>query len=43
MDSLVTILAGYMLDPLYVPVEVLLSYQDRSGIYDAILGHISLI
>ena len=30
-----------MLDPLYIPIEVLLSYQDRSGIYDAILGHIS--
>ena len=43
VDSLITILARYMLDPLYVPMEVLLSYQDRSGIYDAILGQISLI
>ncbi|RVW40893.1 hypothetical protein CK203_094286 [Vitis vinifera] len=31
VDSLITILARYMLDPLYVPMEVLLSYQDRSA------------
>ena len=42
-DSCVTILAEYMLDPLYVPIELLLSYQDRLDTYDAILGHISLI
>ena len=43
VDSHVTILVEYMLDPLYVPMELLLSYQDKSGTYDAILGHISLI
>ena len=42
-DSCVTILVEYMLDPLYVPIELLLSYQDRLDTYDAILGHISLI
>ena len=42
VDSHVTILAEYMLDLLYVPMELFLSYQDRSDIFDAILGHISL-
>ena len=42
-DSRVTILAEYMIDPLCVPMELSLSYQDRSDISDAILGHIFLI
>ena len=42
-DSRITISAEYMLDPLYVPMELFLSYQDRSDIFDAILGHIFLI
>ena len=41
-DSCVTILVEYMLDPLYVPMELFASYQDRSDIPDAILGHISV-
>ena len=43
VDSRFTLSVEYMLDPLYVPMELLLSYQDRSGAYDAILVHISLI
>ena len=43
VDSRVTITTEYMLDPLYVPMELFLSYQDRSNISDAILGHISLL
>ena len=42
-DSHVTILAEYMLDPLCIPMELSLSYQDRSDISDAILGYIFLI
>ncbi|RVW31143.1 hypothetical protein CK203_108442 [Vitis vinifera] len=34
----VTILAEYMIDPLCVPMELSLSYQDRSDISDAITG-----
>ena len=39
----VTILAEYMLDPLYVPMDLSLSYQDRLDVFDAILGHVFLI
>ena len=38
VDSRVTILAGFMLDPLYVPMELSLSYQDRLDTSDTILG-----
>ena len=34
---------GFMLDPLYVPMELSLSHQDRSGTSDTILGRILLI
>ena len=43
VDSRVTISAEYMLDLLCVPMELSLGYQDRSDIFDAILGYISLI
>ena len=43
VDSRVTISAEYMLDPLYIPMELFLSYQDKSNISDAVLGHISLL
>ena len=43
VDSRVPILTRYMLDPLYVPMELSLSHQDRSGTSDTILGHILLI
>ena len=43
VDSHITILAKYMLDPLCVPMELSLSYQDRSDVSDAILGHVFLI
>ena len=43
VDSRVTLSTEYMLDPLYVPMELFASYQDRSDIPDAILGHISLL
>ena len=43
VDSRITISAEYMLDTLYVPMELFLTYQDRSDISDAILGHISLL
>ena len=43
VDSRVTILAEYMLDHLCVPMELSLSYQNRSDISDAILGRIFLI
>ena len=41
VDSHVTISVEYMLDPLYVRIELFLGYRDRSGASDAILGHIS--
>ena len=43
VDACVTISVEYMLDPLFVPMELFASYQDRSDIPDAILGHISLL
>ena len=43
MDSRVTILAKYMLDPLYVPMELSLSYHDRLDVSNAIPRHIFLI
>ena len=43
VDSHVTISGEYMLDPLYVPMELSLSHQDRSGTSDTILGRILLI
>ena len=35
-----TILVEYMSDILCIPMELFLSYQDRSGTSDAMLGHI---
>ena len=43
VDSYVTISAEYILDHLYVPMELFLTYQDRPDTSDVILGHISLI
>ena len=38
VDSRITILAGFMLDHLYVPMELSLSYHDRLDTSDTILG-----
>ena len=43
VDSYVTISAEYILDHLYVPMELFSTYQDRPDTSDVILGHISLI
>ena len=43
VDSRITIIEEYMLDPLYVPMDLSLSYQDRLDVFDAILGHVFLI
>ena len=40
IGSHITISVEYMSDLLCIPMELLLSYQDRSGTSDAILGHI---
>ena len=42
IGSHITISVEYMSDLLCIPMELLLSYQDRSGTSDAILGHITV-
>ena len=39
VDSHIIISEGYVSDPLHIPMEFLLGYQDRSGTFDVILGH----
>ena len=40
IGSHITISVKYMSDILYIPMELFLSYQGRSGTSDAMLGHI---
>ena len=40
IGSHIAISVEYMSDLLYIPMELFLSYQDRSGTSDAILRHI---
>ena len=40
IGSHITVSVEYMSDLLYIPMELFLSYQGRSGTSDAMLGHI---
>ena len=43
MDSHIIILSECMSDLLCIPLELLMSHQDRLSTFDAVLGHIYLI